>query len=88
MNTTTTNTFLPGQLLRVTHMFEAWDDNLQDSHQVKPGTIILFLSQSDRLFSRQTLCTTTFLTSNGTVLEADWYHHPFVDYHPVVEPVT
>jgi hypothetical protein len=86
--TTNTNMFFPGQLLRVTHMFEAWDDNLEDSHQVKPGTIIMLLFQYDRMFSRQTLCATTFLTSNGTVLEADWFNHPFVDYYPVVEPVT
>lgn len=89
MNTTTNTTFLPGQLLRVTRTFHAWDNNQQDTHQVNPGTIILFLSVSDdKMISKHSLAiTTSFITSSGTVLEADWFTHPFVDYQPNVEPV-
>ena len=83
-----TTTFLPGQLLRVTRMFHAWDNNQLDTHPVNPGTIILFLSVSDKMISNHSLITTSFITSSGTVLEADWFTHPFVDYQPNVEPVA
>ena len=79
MNTTTNNTFLPGQLLRVTLSFTGINPVTGRLHNFKNGDVFLLVSieKEDPQLPHGEDYDTTLVTDTGEIVVVEWFETGF-----------